>query len=209
MSFARKILCCFLLFLALWAGGLFWFLKQIPTEPLPDPARADAIVVLTGSAGRLEYGIDLFLAGRAKALFISGAGKEVSYHDVVQRTPPKERDSIRQATGKHIMLGNQAENTIGNAQETSAWLRQKNHASILLVTANYHMPRSISEFAEAMPDVRIIPAPIFPNVFTLGSLFSDTAARQILLSEYHKYLAGKLRHWLMKPPLSPLGRGLG
>ncbi len=36
--------------------------------------------------------------------------------------------------------------------------------SLRLVTANYHMPRSLLEFARAMPDIEIVPHPVFPEI---------------------------------------------
>ena len=35
--------------------------------------------------------------------------------------------------------------------------------SLRLVTASYHMPRSMLEFARAMPDIAIVPNPVFPE----------------------------------------------
>ena len=37
--------------------------------------------------------------------------------------------------------------------ETAAWMREKDFHSLRLVTASYHMPRSLLEFSRAMPDV--------------------------------------------------------
>ena len=57
---------------ALWLAGLIWFAAGIPRAPAEPTTATDAIVVLTGGAGRLGVGFELLREGRAKKLFISG-----------------------------------------------------------------------------------------------------------------------------------------
>ena len=57
-------------------------------------------------------------------------------------------------------LGYAAEDTRGNAQETKAWTEAHDFHSVLLVTARYHMPRSLQEFSTAMPGVAFTPYPV-------------------------------------------------
>lgn len=192
-SAIRKIILCFLFCLCLWLGGLAWFVLHIPQTPVAENAKADAIVVLTGGSGRLEYGLKLLADGKAKALFISGVKEGVTADTLLRHAGVKLGKSAQSA----IFLGYEAENTIGNAQETMRWLHQSGYGTILLVTANYHMPRSIVEFQRAAGDLTIIPAPVFPDNFTLSGWWSDTNSRILVLSEYHKFLAGILRHWFV------------
>ena len=48
-----------------------------------------------------------------------------------------------------------------NAAETAAWMSRQGYTSLRIVTSNWHMPRSLLEFRETMPDVRLIPNPVF------------------------------------------------
>ena len=41
-------------------------------------------------------------------------------------------------------LGFMAADTHGNAQETADWARAHRYKSLIVVTANYHMPRSLT-----------------------------------------------------------------
>jgi uncharacterized SAM-binding protein YcdF (DUF218 family) len=189
----RKIFLCFLLCFGLWLGGLGWFIAHIPQSPVAETTKADAIVVLTGGSGRLEYGLELLAKGKGDTLFISGVGKGLTLEELLRHTDTPLKPALR----KRIILGHFAENTIGNAQETARWLNKEGYKTILLVTANYHMPRSIEEFAQVSPGITIIPAPVFPENFTLLNGWRDTTSRILLLSEYHKFLAGKLRHWFV------------
>lgn len=195
-GFIRRILASCLIFLMVWCGGLYWFVAQIPVLP-SIPPHADAIVVLTGGAGRLELGLNLLMDGKATKLFVSGANQQVSYDDIVRLAPVNYRDAISNMAGWKIVLGNNAENTIGNAAETEAWLEKEHYKHIILVTSNYHMPRSLSEFHQTMPYLAISPVAVIPS--EVGDFFwwLDSNYRPLVLSEYYKYIIGKLRHWAL------------
>ena len=185
-----------------WSGGLLWFASQIPNAAVDDPD-GDAIVVLTGGPGRVEYGLQLLASGNGKALFVSGAGQNVTINDIARQAPAPARDAIHKMARQTIFLGNEAENTIGNAEETKRWLQDKNYNTVVLVTSAYHMPRSVSEFREALPDTTIVPAPVFSGDFKPQQWLTDRESRRLMLSEYHKYIASKLRHWFVSATQAP------
>jgi uncharacterized SAM-binding protein YcdF (DUF218 family) len=188
-----KIVWSFLFCITVWLCGLGWFIAQVPKGPSEDTRPTDAIVVLTGGAGRLEYGFKLLAQGRGKKLFISGAGSGTTAAEFLRRAPAE----FQPALSEHdIALGHTAENTIGNAAETVLWLNKEKYTSIRLVTSGYHMPRSVAEFQEVAPNITIIPAPVFGGEFA-ESWWSTREGRVLILSEYHKYLASKFRHWLV------------
>jgi uncharacterized SAM-binding protein YcdF (DUF218 family) len=190
----RRIVLCFLLCFAAWAAGLVWFIGQLPIEPSQDSRKADAVVVLTGGSARLDYGLQLLAEGKGDRLFISGVSERFTTDDILRHVSTALRQRL---PAQAIFLGHTAENTIGNAEETARWL-QKNHCkTIRLVTANYHMPRSIREFEDAAPGITIIPAPVFPDDFAASQWWKHTDSRHLLLSEYHKYIASRLRHWVV------------
>lgn len=193
-----KILLSFLLLGCLWLGGLLWFAFSIPSQPADESRVADAIVVLTGGNGRIEHGLELLAQGKGKRVFISGVHKDVSVLDIVRQAAPGVAQTLMAGRLPAIEIGNRAENTIGNAEETAQWVKKKHIASIRLVTANYHMPRSVAEFEEKMPDIAIFPAPVFPSDFSLEHWWQNKDSRELVLSEYHKLLAGKLRHWFLQ-----------
>jgi len=86
-----------------------------------------------------------------------------------------------------IVLGHVANSTIGNAEETGDWMRAEGLHSLRLVTANYHMPRSLLEFRHAMPDIAIVPNPVFPADSPDSWRDWPEVARAVAL-EYEKYL---------------------
>lgn len=107
-----------------------------------------------------------------------------------------------------IDIGYAAENTLGNAREAAAWARFYHFNTLLVVTARYHMPRSLSEFHEALPGVALIPYPIDPESIPKDWWRRGAAswrAIRLLHGEYAKYLAATL---LAHLGLEPTGNGV-
>jgi uncharacterized SAM-binding protein YcdF (DUF218 family) len=165
-----------------WAAGLLWFASTIPKE-VPDTAtHTDAIVALTGGAERIETGVQLLSQGLADRLFVSGVGEQVRTSDILGRATP-----VSPELAANITIGKAAVDTPGNAIETAAWVRGQNMRSIRLVTAAYHMRRSLLEFHEAMPEVEIVPHAVFPpHVKQDWWRWPGTAS--LIAREYTKYI---------------------
>jgi len=192
----KRHLVFFIGLLALcWLFGLLTFVERIETmaEPLIEPALqpADAIVVLTGGSERVTTGLGLLKAGKGKKLFISGVYPGLPIEKLLagQDIPRELRDCC-------ITLGHAAESTMGNAEETQTWLAIENAHSLRLVTANYHMPRSLLVFRAVMPDMVIIPHPVTPESVKLDTWWMRPGTANLLVTEYNKYLGTVLRLWL-------------
>lgn len=178
-----------------WLAGLFWFVAQVPRARAPAPPRADAIVVLTGGSGRLDEGLRLLAAGHGRELFVSGValGVDVAALLRLARRSPEQLD-------RRISVGYLADNTAGNARETAAWMRARGFASLTLVTANYHMPRSLVEFRRAMPGLRIHPHPVFPPQFKRDDWWAWPGTATLLAREFTKYLIARVWQAPARPP---------
>lgn len=165
-----------------WTAGLMWFASTIPKEVTDTGTHTDAIVALTGGAERIETGVQLLSDGLAERLFISGAGEQVRTSDILVRSAPISPD-----LAANITIGKAAVDTPGNAMETAEWVRSQNMRSIRLVTAAYHMRRSLLEFHEAMPGVQIVPHAVFPpHVKRDWWRWPGTAS--LIAREYTKFL---------------------
>jgi uncharacterized SAM-binding protein YcdF (DUF218 family) len=172
-------------FLALlWLGGLFWFAQAIPDDIADAESETDAIIVLTGGSLRIETGVALLAAGKAKKLFISGVhpGSDVAavLHGAGVTPDPKLLCCI--------VLGHAADNTLGNAVETAAWMELEGFHSLRLVTSSYHMPRSLLEFSRAMPALRIVPHPVFADRVKQEHWWVWPGTATLIVAEYEKYL---------------------
>lgn len=174
--------------LVLWAAGLVWFAADLPTT-VADPARrTDSIVVLTGGTGRLRQGFELLAQDLAQELFVSGVGRGVKVSELLlidQIAPPE--------LACCVVLGYTAGDTHGNALETAAWMRTQGFTSLRLVTATYHMPRSLLEFRAAMPQIEILPHPVFSRNFRQSDWWQWPGSTVLLAKEYNKYLLAWVR----------------
>ena len=88
-----------------------------------------------------------------------------------------------------MTLGHDAIDTRGNARETAAWVRARGVRRVHLVTANYHMARSLLEFRRAMPEVTIVAHPVIADRVRLDDWWWRPGTASLLASEYTKYLA--------------------
>jgi uncharacterized SAM-binding protein YcdF (DUF218 family) len=177
-----------LLLVVLWFIGLMWFGAALPNAVGNAAGKTDAIVVLTGGSGRLSQGLDLLARHQARKLFVSGVYRGIDVAkllDIGQQSPDEFRCCVT--------LGYEADDTEGNAIETAAWMKQQKFKSLRLVTANYHMPRSLIEFRHAMPAIEIVPHPVFPETFKQDDWWLWPGSTTLLAREYSKYLIARVR----------------
>lgn len=172
---------------ALWLAGLIWFAAGIPRAPATPIAATDAIVVLTGGAGRLGVGFELLREGRAKKLFVSGVYRGVDVAEILrvsQQTP--------EALACCIAIGHSAVDTAGNARETARWMADEGFTSLRLVTADYHMPRSLAEFRRAMPGVTLIGHPVSSEHVHVDTWWRWPGTASLIAGEYTKHLVSSV-----------------
>lgn len=155
--------------------------------------KTDAIIVLTGGADRVERGLEMLAASAAPVLFISGVGPHVTKAQMLAaHASPEAQRGIAQH-GPEIVFDYEAATTQSNAQQALVFVEARHIGSIRLVTAHYHMPRSLLEFRRAMPNVRIVPDPVFPEGFRRNEWWQHDNTRRLLFSEYGKYFGALLR----------------
>ena len=173
----------------LWVAGLFQFASLVPKQVLDSSTPTNAIVVLTGGSRRLGEGLELLSQGLAEKLFVSGVYRGVDVRELLQivRRNPRELET-------RIGIGN-ATNTAENALETMVWMRTREYRSLRLVTAAYHMPRSLLEFRHAMPAVTLVPHPVFPENVKQDRWWVWPGTGSLMASEYNKFLFAWSRHW--------------
>ena len=159
--------------LLLYALGYALFTVMLP-EPADD-RQTDAIVVLTGGAGRIERGLGLLQQGRAKEMLISGVDRSVRPIELAQRY-----EADKALFDCCIRLGREAVDTRSNAEETARWVEKRGFKTVRLVTTDWHMPRARFELARQSDEVSVI-----------GDAVRSNPSFRALFTEYNKYL---LRH---------------
>lgn len=189
----RGALVCLALASLCFVIGFGWFANSISLLKTPaDPPPADAIIVLTGGQFRLDAAIDLLRSGKGERLLISGVN-------------PVARDAeLREVTGLDerlfaccVDIDRAALDTIGNATESAKWVHEHAYRSVILVTNNYHMPRSLLEMRRLLGDTRLQPYPVVNSRLDGGDWLMKPDAVRVLFTEYTKFLTAVARSVLI------------
>ena len=205
MIYGRAILVACVLALAVFIAGAQQFAHNIRSAAAVAPAELEAlgengdlaVVVVTGSPGRIEAGFRLMLDHDASRMLISGTGDGVSKDDImriVAKGQSFDRAILAERLDCCVDLGRKAVNTKGNASEATAWARTNGLDRMILVTADFHMPRTLIEFGRLMPDAQVLPFPVPTRSLGLDQTGATQwwQSRDRILTvalEYGKYLA--------------------
>lgn len=164
-----------------------FYSRTLSAKKAEAPSQSDGIIVLTGSAKRLDVAVNLLDAGLGKRLLISGVHPDVK---------PGELQALVGGSDDKwaccIDLDRAAETTTGNAIEAKRWADAKSYQSLIVVTADYHMPRSLIEFRRAMPDRQIRPVKVESADSALEALIDLGLVRRVF-SEWLKWRVTQLR----------------
>lgn len=181
-----------LLFLvALWAGAFLQFMATLPPERTQDMRRTDAVVVLTGGPVRLAEGLAVLEQGLADRMLLSGVNPSVDKTALEEALGPGvDRRALLECC---VDLGFAARNTEENALEIAGWARDGGYDSLRVVTAAYHMPRSLLELHRVAPEIEYTPHPVFPEQIRLHDWWRWPGTAELLVGEFHKYVAALLR----------------
>lgn len=186
MKTAATILLIILAFFV----GLLTFAHHIQRlTPAKPPANADGIVVLTGASNlRIEAAMTLLRAGKGRRLLVSGVNREVSEVDIggVTRAP-------KALIACCVDLGFEASDTKGNAQETAEWVALHDYRSVIVVTADYHMPRALVELRAALPGVSLTPYPVRTEGLDARHWWHTGRGARRMIIEYGKFLVISVR----------------
>lgn len=152
----------------------------------------DGIVVLTGGQHRVATGFTLLEKGMGARLLVSGVHSDTS------------KKALLRAAGREgenpccLDIGHEATNTVENALEVSEWAASKGYGKLVVVTSDYHMPRALAEISHRAPGLELLPyvaeddAPVTRQV-----RHADAGSpSRLVLSEYAKFIAAKLRMWV-------------
>ncbi|MCL6708649.1 YdcF family protein [Pseudomonas sp. R2.Fl] len=179
-----------LLIAALFFGGFLYFVDSVTTLVPPATPKADAIVVLTGGYQRIDQAVELLKQGSGTRLLISGVNPSTSSNQIRRMT-----QSSAGLFECCVDIGYEAQDTIGNASETTRWIHDKDYGSVLVVTSNYHMPRSLHELRRLDRDTEFIPYPVINTDLKQADWYVDPNALRTLISEYGKIVVAYARDW--------------
>lgn len=160
-----------------WAGGFLWFSLTLP-DPAPIAVKTDAVVVLTGGAGRLARGLAVLEAGSAERMLVSGVDRKTTRKQLAAAAnSPKSRF-------KTTDLGYEAIDTRSNAEETARWVAQHQFSTIRLVTSAGHMRRARLELSRVLPASVLVVSdavPVEPKAPSIAAEYSKYLLRRAAL----------------------------
>ncbi|MAK81783.1 YdcF family protein [Phenylobacterium sp.] len=182
-----KTLALILVAALIWAAGLLAFAIRVEqSTPAAEPEVADGIVALTGAGSneRIAAGMRLLEAGKGDRMLVSGVNREASREDIrdVSRAVQLLYDCC-------VDLGFEAADTFGNAQETAGWVRARRYDSLIIVTADYHMPRAMLELGSALPGIELQAYPVATPSLDAQGWWRTAGGARLMVMEYSKYLA--------------------
>ena len=168
--------------LAVAAVDFVLFANRVASAEHDAAATADGIVALTGGSGiRIAAGLDLVAEGRGERLLISGVNRDVTREDLIVLAGGSEA-----VWDCCVDIGYMAESTKGNAEETAAWAYERDYETLIIVTSDYHMPRSLIVLQQTMPDIRLIAWPV-RTVNDPSSIWTDPSSFRGVLTEWLKW----------------------
>jgi len=184
----RVVLLWLSIALAGFVAGFIAFAVGATSVHEPQVRRADAIVVVTGGEDRISAALALLRQGNGRRLLISGVNPRTSGAAIRDHTGER-----RQLFECCVDIGREASDTAGNAEEARDWATSRGYRSLIVVTSSYHMPRTLAEFAHAMPDVDLIEHPVFSRHVRGKPWWQHPATLRLLAGEYVKYIAAGAR----------------
>ena len=162
------------------------FVLTLPDDDTKLSAPIDGLVVATGGQLRIQKGVELLAGGKADRMLISGVGKGITKELL------KENLAISNRQARFfdccVEIEFTATDTNGNAQATFEWMQKHALDDILLVSANYHLPRAELIFKQYLPENSVYFQAVNPPDLKLSAWHSNWQTTKLLLKEYLKYI---------------------
>ena len=195
-TFKKIFFITFLLFLiAYFFIGLNSFKERILTLQKDPINLSSKVVILTGGTNRIKEGFEVIYKLDKKSIsnlkvLVSGTGKGFSKLSLQEKLNPNFDLRLIQCC---VELDGVSQDTYSNAIETSKWVSKNNINEILLITSNYHIPRSILEFQNKMPNLKILYYPITPKQHQINKWLTSFETFSLIFIEYCKYIIANVR----------------
>ncbi len=153
---AMLLLACASSRCLLFVAGFWNFADRVRAEPEPPPrAQAHRRADRRLARAALHRACDCCEQHKGERLLISGVNRIVTDEELLRGVLSVDPELARCC----IDLGRAAEDTLGNAVGNRGLGARAPLRRLILVTDDYHMPRSLAELSLAMPEAEIHPYP--------------------------------------------------
>jgi len=173
--------------------------KIIANEKYPNKINTN-IVILTGGTNRIKDGFDIIKKFDEKSkykikILVSGTGKGFTKLSLQNKLGS---DFDLKLIKCCVELDAISQNTYSNAKQTLKWSTKNNIKEFILITSNYHMPRSILEFKNKMPNIRILTYPIKPRKHEINNWLNSFENFSLIFYEFCKFIISNIRINILK-----------
>lgn len=180
-----KILLAAVLLLLLLGLAAVLFPRQVLTVE-SGPVTADAIVVLGGGVpDRPQRAAELFKAGAAGKIIVSGRGDDLDYKQLLKQNGVPETA---------ILLEGHSRTTFENASFSTPLLRALGARRVIIVTSWYHSRRALACFQHLAPDLQFYSRPAYLDDTVQTPAAEREAQNHYMRLEYPKLLGYWLWH---------------
>ena len=131
---------CFLLLAGLALASFQQFILTLPKANISLVEPLNGIVVVTGGQARIQKGLEMLSGGKANKMLISGVGQGISKQLLRESLSLSDEEALFFDCCVEIEFT--AIDTDGNARAPIRWMQKHNLKVVLIVSANYHLPRA-------------------------------------------------------------------
>ena len=182
----QRVFLCFLLLAGLALASFQQFILTLPKANISLVEPFNGIVVITGGQARIQKGLEMLSGGKANKMLISGVGQGISKQLLRESLSLSDEQALFFDCCVEIEFT--AIDTNGNARATIQWMQKHNLKDVLLVSANYHLPRAEIIFRRYLPEKKIYFQAVNPPDLKLSHWYLSWQTSRLLLREYLKFL---------------------
>jgi uncharacterized SAM-binding protein YcdF (DUF218 family) len=173
-------------------GGFVRFAEDVANLKAPEISEmSDAIVVLTGGKSRITEAVTLLKDGKANRLFISGVNPNISDAELIRVS-----GADKALFACCIDIGKDAKDTIGNGKEIAQWATAQDFKTLIVVTNNYHMRRSLLELYSATSGIELVAYPVMNSEVKTKNWYKDRPTLRTLINEFAKLNLAYFRKYI-------------
>jgi uncharacterized SAM-binding protein YcdF (DUF218 family) len=133
-------------------AAVAWFLPQQVLTVDSGPVKADVMVVLGGTTDRAGRAAELFKAGEASKIIVSGFGDCATNERLLKNAG---------VSIANIILEAKSRTTRENAEYSISLLRQMSAHRVIIVTTWYHSRRALACFEHYAPEIQFYSRPSY------------------------------------------------
>jgi uncharacterized SAM-binding protein YcdF (DUF218 family) len=165
----------------LLAGTVIYFAYGVYGSDRLPSTQADAIVALSGDPERIREAVNLLAEGYGRRLLIAGIDNSAEIADLY----PVHRALFDCC----IDIDHRSGRTSGDAATIRRWALEVRPRSMIVVTSNFHIPRTLLEVRRALPDLHIVPFGVSTGLVDTSEPWRRPEAANLLIREYIKFVA--------------------